>query len=849
MTRAPARRHRRLLVLAGAALAWERLWPRLWPLAAVIGLFVSLALLDVLPDLPGWLHLAILAAFVAAALAALAYAASGVHLPDRRACQRRIERDSGLAHRPLAAMDDRLAAGVEDEQARSLWALHRQRMADTAARLAVKPPSPGVARLEPWGVRAGVVLLLVIALAAGGGSATERLHRASAPAWAASPRQPLSVEVWITPPAYTRVAPIFLSNRAHRTDIAGDDDGDGGIAAREPIAVPTGSAILAQVSGVNGPPDLVAGERASAFAVLAGKPGAPTTAYRAETTIDAGERLAVRAGRRTVAAWPLRMVADNPPSIAFANPPRTSGNGAFELAYTAADDYGVTAAGAVIRKIAGVDKAGDKDGDEPGTQPGDEANADEAIQFDLQLTGTETGGGLAAGTMTKDLSEHPWAGSPVRIRLRAEDALGQTGLSGEAEIILPERSFEHPVARAIIAERKRLEAGAPRPLLNDVAATLDAIAARPETYSDQAVVALTLSVAAARLRYDAGAQANNSVRALLWATALRLDEGDAPRAERTLAEARAKLMDALDANANEREIERLADELEQALAQYLGAVAAELARRGDLQAPAFPQDMIMGSDELRDMVAMAREMARTGARDGAREMLSRLQAMLDGIRGGLESRANREDLAEAGALMKELRELTDRQQDLLDRTFARMRTDREQKSVAKPKTPAPNAEMKNAAGEQRELRRRLGELGLRLDAFSGEIPPSLGAADRAMNSAARSLDAGRANAALDGQGEAVQALRDTLESAGRAVAQRLGAGMALFAGGSRGGGDIFGRTPGEQGHGLGKGDVKIPDHGEMRRAGEILQELRRRAGERKRPSAELDYIERLLRRF
>jgi len=45
------------------------------------------------------------------------------------------------------------------------------------------------------------------------------------------------------------------------------------------------------------------------------------------------------------------------------------------------------------------------------------------------------------------------------------------------------------------------------------------------------------------------------------------------------------------------------------------------------------------------------------------------------------------------------------------------------------------------------------------------------------------------------------------------------------------------------------GDVSIPDASSMQRAREILDELRRRSGERFRPKLELDYIERLLHRF
>ncbi|HEY5844541.1 MAG TPA: DUF4175 family protein [Mycobacterium sp.] len=43
--------------------------------------------------------------------------------------------------------------------------------------------------------------------------------------------------------------------------------------------------------------------------------------------------------------------------------------------------------------------------------------------------------------------------------------------------------------------------------------------------------------------------------------------------------------------------------------------------------------------------------------------------------------------------------------------------------------------------------------------------------------------------------------------------------------------------------------VKVPDQIDVQRAREILEELRRRIGESTRPPIELEYLERLLRRF
>ena len=60
--------------------------------------------------------------------------------------------------------------------------------------------------------------------------------------------------------------------------------------------------------------------------------------------------------------------------------------------------------------------------------------------------------------------------------------------------------------------------------------------------------------------------------------------------------------------------------------------------------------------------------------------------------------------------------------------------------------------------------------------------------------------------------------------------------------------DPLGRPQRTEGPDLGT-SVKVPDEIDVQRAREILEELRRRLGEPSRPLLELDYIERLLRRF
>jgi hypothetical protein len=85
----------------------------------VIGAFLVLAFTGLLPTLPPALHLLILIGF-AAALGYFGYrAVQGLRAPAADAAARRLERDSGLAHRPLSVLADRPAG--DDPMAQALW--------------------------------------------------------------------------------------------------------------------------------------------------------------------------------------------------------------------------------------------------------------------------------------------------------------------------------------------------------------------------------------------------------------------------------------------------------------------------------------------------------------------------------------------------------------------------------------------------------------------------------------------------------------------------------------------------------------------------------------------------------
>ncbi|HYM71675.1 MAG TPA: DUF4175 family protein, partial [Stellaceae bacterium] len=267
---APFRMLEHRLRLSQAALAWERAWPALWPLLAVAGVFLVVALFDLLTLLPGTLHAASLVGFGLAGVGAAIWGLRKLAWPDRLAARRRIELASGLAHRPLAALADHPSAPLGN-QAKELWEAHLRRMAATVRRLRVGWPAAGLGRRDPWGLRAVLAILLVLGAIDAGADWRDRLARALTPSWSAGPTAVAgSFDIWITPPDYTGLPPQFL-----RADTKGT------------VSVPTGSALLVQIHGGSGAPRLSIDDQTSDFEAV------DKQNFRAQATLTKGKSLSV----------------------------------------------------------------------------------------------------------------------------------------------------------------------------------------------------------------------------------------------------------------------------------------------------------------------------------------------------------------------------------------------------------------------------------------------------------------------------------------------------------------------------------------------------------------------------
>lgn len=839
-------RLRRQIVLAWFGLCWERLVRAGWSAATVTCLFLALALFQILPGLPGWLHSAVLAGFAGTIAALLACGLWRFRQPSRLEALRRLEQDNDLPHRPLQTLLDRVA-GRADPVSDALWRRHCEQITARIGVVRVGLPRPGLAARDPWALRAAAGLVLFVAGAGTWGDWGDRLESAFSPRFSTGGARAVAVlDAWISPPTYTGLAPIFLKTEAA---LAGAEAGTPaapveGAVPTTPIGVPYGSQLVARVSGTGGAmPALRANERWIDFTAI------DADHHQVTQSIHSGDRVAVSWQGNSLGDWPIRIIADQPPSIAFATAPEGTSRAALKIDYQAGDDYGVTGLQAVITP-------------EPEPQQGADGASAAPLATPAPLTldlGAPANGSTQIRTAGfHDLTAHPWAGLPAAIHLAAADGAGQIATTELRHILLPARVFSHPVARRIVEERRRLTREGER-VQRDVGRVLFTLTEHPDAYHGDLVVHLALRVAGSRLFNLTDEDVIPSTQTLMWDVALRLEDGGVSLAERDLRAAQQALAEALERNAGEAELRKLMDELQVALDRYLDAMDQQAGRKGKDGGPAteIPPELaqqMVGREDLQALMDQMRSLAETGSRDAAREMLARLQQTLENLQAA-ETKPPPEGQNPTLELMKQVQELARREQELLDRTYRQSQAEdpsaggnAQQRRVAR--TQSQN-ELREITRQQGEVRQQLGEIMRQLGEKTAEIPKSLGNADQSMRQAEKSLRSGLPGDAVAPQGEAVQQLQQGVGDMAKQMMEQM-YGMDGSPGSGQGPGqrgrDPLGRPLPSFGA-MDNGNVKIPDQGEVQRAREILDELRRRAGEARRPRLELDYIDRLLRQF
>ncbi len=888
----PTRAFARKVRLSAWALFFERLWPRLWLLIGLAAAFVGLAMLGVWSTLSPVAHQALFALFTIAAGAAAVYAARAPW-PTRDEAVRRIERRSGVAHRPASSYEDTLSSQSANPATNVLWQAHRERLTRAIERLRVGTPSPRADRFDPFAVRSLALLLLLPAGLLVTGSFSDRL--ASAFRFGTGVGHPGSrVDAWVTPPPYTAVPPVLLADGADQITKPEDKP--------KLFEIPERSLLTLRGTGFGTQGvslEVLSVGASEPVKIASDPPKAGDNSGLAELRYELKKSARVRAlsGSSELAVWTFNIIPDQPPKITMDKNLNRTPRGSMKLSYKAEDDYGVASATAKLRQVRPKSADPKTAWAQAAPLKGPRLPLERPPVLALKIP--RPGAKAVEGSTLLELGSHPWAGQKVELWLEATDVGGQIGKSAPVELVLPSRRFNKPLARAVIEQRRKLsEDSRNRPA---VARALAALTLEPEGFIETNAIYLGLRTVYHRLEREGSHAAIHESVDQLWQLALSIEDGKLSDAERALKDAQDKLSDALQKGADEKELERLIAEMKAKLHDYLKEMqknAEKDQQDGDKADQGDEQSQELGQQDLDQMMKDLEKNAKEGSREEAEKMLSDLRELMDRMQAETkESRAENQKAKDMMKKLGQLDELSGKQKQLMDDTFAEQKQqqgnseggdqdDQSGQPNSKPGKPGKQGKGQqksqkggdpgsqddgdqmgesqggengdkqgqqqqrgkdkgNLADRQAQLRKQLDQLKKDLEKMGTGDPDKLGQADESMGKAEDALGKKDLEEAAEQQGEALEQMRQSAKQMAEQMQKNAQQKMGRGGDTPR---DPLGRPQKSEGPDLGT-SVKVPDAIEAQRAREILEELRKRSGESLRPPSELDYIDRLLKRF
>jgi uncharacterized protein (TIGR02302 family) len=696
------------IALARAVLAIEKFLPRLWPAVGFTGFYLAVALTGVFAFIPWPLQALLLAATITASALSLVDGFEGFAWPRGIDAERKLERDSGLAHRPISERHDVLVG--DDPFSRALWDLHQAR--PLPGRFRIAPPRTGLAERDPQGLRWYLLIALAVGLVLARGDTGARLISAfDSGAGAAA-----TIDAWIDPPPYTGLP--LTSLRPGDTDT---------------ILVPQGSVLNLRVHGAPRRPGLMAGNNAAPR--FTGEDGE----YSSNIILSTDARVRVQVGGRAIGKWYVRAVPDAPPTISLSAKPSATEQKATRFSFKAGDDYGVASARAVLRPKGGHGKP-----------------------LIVELPLPESSAHKVDQTSYVDLTSHPYAGLVVKGHLEARDAIGQVGVSAPFIFQIPARVFTDPLARALIEQRQHL-ATADAAGRQTVMLTLDALTIDPDRfYSDKHDIFLALRSAfngVKNARTDADIA---RVEDLLWQTALKLERGGLLSAAEELRKLQMMIMAALASGAPQEVIDELLKRYNEAMQRYMQALAANPTAQSE--APLPPGTKTLGENDINTLLKTIQQLSQAGDREAAAKLMAALQAMLENMHTSQAASGNGQQSPQNKKLNDQIQKLgglMGKQRDLLDKTF------RQQQGQADPKDGGAQGLQK----QQNDLEKQLQDSLKGMDGKSAEklreAGKAMGDAGQALGRKDMANAGSAQNQALDALRQGAQELADEAEQGGR----------------------------------------------------------------------------------
>ncbi len=725
--------------------------------------------------------------------------------PNKNALDKAMEKQSGAARGYIKLLDDELA-NPQKRNSRELW--HRAKKEALLSIPSLKSPRPRhiISRNDPLALRLIAMLIFISGLLVSGSSATQKISSGIMPISVSSViSQGRDTNIWIKPPEYTQI---------EQTHIIGN------IAPNTVLDIAKGSKIRIRIHSLLGEkfaPVFYNGDIKTKMTYMG------EGLYGIETVIENANSLFIKQGVITRTRLNYNFIKDNPPEIYLAKTPyEIMDKGQIRFALIVKDDYGA--------KELHMNM-----------------NINEMVE-DLPLGNTYSQSRLVMSQPNDrfkispiyDLTWHTWAGLPVTFEYSVTDHSGQKTTLEKIELALPEREFKHPMAKSIIAMRKRL-AWDYNDSFIDISRNIEILLSAPDYFQNDKTIYLALRSASSRLLYSdmyEGQERIKTARAvidLLWNIAIVIEDGDLSQAMRELRIAQRNLENATrDPNSTDKEISDLMDRLREKMANYFAEMQRE-AQKNMADTKDFPPlsaddfGQLISPDALSKLMEQIESALKSGDTQKAEELMSQLQRMMEMIDPSMSSQLPM-DMQAMREGVNELQELIDGQEKLLVFTLEKAIRD-------------TNIDTSQNKIEQEALRYILGQLMLEISEKLDKIPESMGFAEQEMRLSENALGNNEPIQSIPPQEQAIKHLKSAKQELSKQFKSRMKQMVGIGFNAERKL-DPLGRD-----YSSPSNDVKIPDEAQKKALDEVLKTLRDRSGDRSRPDEELDYLRRLLRQF
>jgi uncharacterized protein (TIGR02302 family) len=787
------------------SLLWQDIWAASQLALCVLALSFAVIASGILQFLPKFAQIGVLGLLAVSFIYALGRFAS-VDMVSRFRAMRVLEDAASLEHRGLSSHHDQLVAENPDPLVVELWEEHQRRKLAGLSSLPVSWPKSLWRQFDPRALRVPVALAALVAFLLGPGDVISNAQNALNREPQAS-GQPLTLDAWLKPPAYTGKAPLLLSSVAITEKIAKGEE----------LRVAENALLTLRVQGAAHP-------RLAFYALgsdtelkeISAKVTDSEAGFVSEAKLQRPMTVKVFDGNVELAAWPISLIPDQPPSVNFIDVPSPAKQGATKVDWQVADDYGVKSLTAEISLA-----------DQQETGVGFESNGVflyDAPKFKMSLR--KAGAKAEKGSTTQDLASHAWAGLYVEMVLTATDAAGHATSSPSKRFKLPERNFSKFLARALIEQRKKLIL-VPDETPN-VANMLDIFLIYPYAIADHSGLILNLAAIKASLAQAGDTDTVVAAVEHLWPLIVAIEDGEMADVRAELKALKQQLEQALRDGAPKEKIAELMDKMRKAMNKLMSQLDKE-AEKQKADGEKQRGGKSVTKKDLQDMLDKLEQLSKNGDKAGAEKLLSELDDMLQNMKPGGQSAGGEGD----GMLQQQMDELSDlmrRQQKLMDETQRLGQNGKEQPSDG------------DKLGEQQ------GKLSQRLDRLGKGTGESFGEAPKGMKDAEGGLKQGDKQGALKGQGQAMEGMREGAKKLGEKLAQQKQDGSKGEAGKSGGNenDDPLGRPRATRNPGDGPDKDMVPSELAMQRAREILEKLRNRSNDDNLSDTERRYIERLL---